>query len=119
MNRFVLEVGHFDAVGAARSRILVARAMRGRSDPLRISPPSRANSAKNSFAQTISSCDGDSPSFTTGHWSGERQILPVMPNSAETAVASISLSALEPMVGPSIALGRPAARAAMVKRDRA
>ncbi|CKV87527.1 Uncharacterised protein [Mycobacterium tuberculosis] len=42
-----------------------------------------------------------------------------MPNSAETAVASISLSALEPMVGPSIALGRPAARAAMVKRDRA
>ena len=32
--------------------------MRGRAEPLRISPPSRSNSAKNSFAQEISSCDG-------------------------------------------------------------
>ena len=43
----------------------------------------------------------------------------VIPNSTETAVASMSLSALEPMVGPSIALGRWAALAAMVKRERA
>ena len=92
--------------------------MRGRSEPLRISPPSRSNSAKNSFAQAISSCDGDSPSLTTEHWSGVRQILPVIPNSTETAVASISFSGLEPMVGPSIALGRLAALEAMVKRDR-
>jgi hypothetical protein len=42
-------------------------AMRGRSEPLRISPPSRSNSAKNSSAQLISSCDGESPSFTTEH----------------------------------------------------
>ena len=35
----------------ARSRILLARAMRGRSEPLRISPPSRSNSTKNSLAQ--------------------------------------------------------------------
>src|ERR1700738_4773281 len=103
----------------ARSRILVALAIRGRSDPLRISPPSRSNSAKNSFAQPISSCEGDSPSLTTAHWSGDRQILPVIPNSTDTALASISLRGLDPMVGPSIALGRPAALAAMVKRDRA
>lgn len=80
--------------------------MRGRSDPFRISPPSRWNSAKNSLAQLISSCDGDRPSFTVGHWSGVRQIFPVMPNSADTAVASLNFSALEPTVGPSMALGR-------------
>jgi hypothetical protein len=45
--------------------------------------------------------------------------LPVIPNSVDTAVASMSLSALEPIVGPSIALGRWAALAAMVKRERA
>lgn len=59
------------------------------------------------------------PSFTTAHWSGARQILPVIPNSTETAVASISFRAFEPIVGPSIALGRLAAFAAIVKRDRA
>ena len=42
-----------------------------------------------------------------------------MPNSTETALASMSFSALDPMVGPSMALGRWAAFAAMVKRDRA
>ena len=99
--------------------ILPARAMRGRSEPLRISPPSRSNSARNSWAQVISSCEGDRPSLTVPHWSGVRQILPVMPNSAETAVASLSLSALEPTVGPSIAPGSWAALAAMVNRERA
>ena len=93
--------------------------MRGRSEPLRISPPSRSYSAKNSWAQEISSCEGESPSLTVGHWSGVRQILPVMPNSADTAVASLSLSALEPTVGPSMAPGRCAAFAAMVNRERA
>ena len=38
-----------------------------------------------------------------------------MPNSTLTAVASLSLSALDPTVGPSMALGRCAAFAAMVK----
>ena len=99
--------------------ILVARAIRGRSEPLRISPPSRSYSAKNSFAQVISSCDGESPSLTVAHWSGVRQILPVMPNSAETAVASLSFRALEPTVGPSIAPVRWAALEAMVNRERA
>ena len=103
----------------ASSRILVALAIRGRSEPLRISPPSRSYSAKNSCAQVISSCDGESPSLTVGHWSGVRQILPVIPNSADTAVASLSFRALEPTVGPSMAPGRPAALAAMVNRDRA
>ena len=74
---------------------------------------------KNSLAQPISSGDGDSPSFTVGHWSGVRQIFPVMPNSAETAVASLSFRALDPTVGPSIALGRCAALAAIVNRERA
>jgi hypothetical protein len=38
MNRFVLEVGHLNAVGTGQLEDLVARAMRGRSDPLRTSP---------------------------------------------------------------------------------
>ena len=42
-----------------------------------------------------------------------------MPNSAETAVASLSFRALEPTVGPSMALGRWAALAAIVNRERA
>ena len=42
-----------------------------------------------------------------------------MPNSAETAVASLSFSALDPTVGPSMALGRCAALAAIVNRERA
>ena len=50
---------------------------------------------------------------------GVRQILPVMPNSAETAVASLSFRALEPTVGPSIAPVRWAALEAMVNRERA
>lgn len=118
MNRFVLEVGHFDAVGAGQIEDLGGPGNARQVRPVADLAPSRANSAKNSFAQTISSCDG----IALIHHRTlvrRRQILPVMPNSAETAVASISLSALEPMVGPSIALGRPAARAAMVKRDRA
>lgn len=119
MHLFVVELGDFDAVGAGQVEDFGgpgdARQVRTVADL----SPSRSNSPKNSFAQAISSCDGERPSFTTAHWSGVRQILPVIPNSTETAVASMSFNALDPMVGPSIALGRLAAFAAMVKRERA
>lgn len=119
MNRFVLEVGHFDAVGAGQIEDLGGPGNARQVRPVADLAPVAGELSEKFLRPDDFVLRRDSSSFTTGHWSGERQILPVMPNSAETAVASISLSALEPMVGPSIALGRPAARAAMVKRDRA
>ncbi len=65
-----LSIGSFDlSMLDERDATLffLARAMRGRSDPLRISPPSRSNSTKNSLAQTIYSTEGDSPSLMVGH----------------------------------------------------
>ena len=103
---------------AARPRTLRARASRGRSEPLRICPPSASNSRRKSAAQDNSFNDGDRPSLTAGACSGMRHSLPVMPNSEVTPVASASWGPSAPTAGPSIGPGRFAAREAIVNWER-
>ncbi len=109
MHRVVVELRLGDAVGACEVEDL------GRTgDPREVRtvadlPPAVALELREELSRPgdLVLGGGDRPSLTGAHCDGGvRQILPVMPNSALTAVASLNFSALEPTVGPSMALGR-------------
>src|SRR5690625_4753899 len=98
---------------------LLERAKRGRSEPLRIWPPSFSNSSRKSCAQVSSSWDGLKPSLMVAVCSGSRHSLPVKPNSDEIEAPCVSTFPAVPWVGPSIGEGSMAALDAMVNWLRA